>query len=221
MTEKIIYRYESGSDTLYLNIIGRFACINSCVFCGKPVEENDHSYPEHVYGEGLYLKESPNIEAIMDSIKKEIKPTDKILSFVGLGEPLLYFPKVLKILRKVKKEYILKTKIDTCGLVQPFFPNAIERLEEAELDMIYISLNATTAEEYKLLCRPKIDDAFFHLLNFIEKANASKIATYVSFILDYYSEEIQTKQKEEYLKFALSLRLKESQIKWRKYMPVS
>ena len=221
MDKRIIYRYESGQDTIYLNIIGRFACLNSCVFCGKPTSlDGDLNYPEEVYGKGLYLHESPNIETVFNNLDKEIKPSDRVLAFVGLGEPLLYFPKVLKIIRRVKKKYSLITKVDTCGLAEPFFPNAVKRLEEAGLDTVFISLNAVNSEDYNTICRPKIDDAFTYLLRFIKDSNSSKIKTYVSFILNYEKNGIKTKSKEEYLDFALSLGIKEEQIKWREYMPI-
>jgi TatD DNase family protein len=221
MEKRIIYRYHSRIDTIYMNIIGRFACLNSCIFCGKPTnKDSDLSYPEEVYGKGLYLPESPNIETIFANLDKEVKPTDKVLAFVGLGEPLLYFPKVLKIIRRAKKKYSLITKVDTCGLVEPFFPDVIERLEEAGLDSIFISLNAVNSEDYSAICHPKVDNAFNHLLKFIKKANSSKIKTNVSFILDYEKDDIKTKSKEDYLKFALSLGLKEEQIIWREYMPI-
>ena len=221
MDRKIIYRYKSNPDTIYLNIIGRFACLNNCIFCGKPTCENENiDYPEDIYGTGLYLPESPNIETVLANLDKEIKPTDKILAFVGLGEPLLYFPKVLKIIRRAKKRYSLITKVDTCGLVEPFFPNAVERLEKAGLDTIFISLNAINSEDYSVLCQPKVDNAFNHLLSFIKKTNDSNIKMQISFILDFEKDGIVSKSKEEYLEFALSLGLKEKQIKWRKYMPI-
>ncbi|MCF7791099.1 MAG: radical SAM protein [Victivallales bacterium] len=221
MKQKIVYRYDARKDTVYLNIIGRFACLNSCIFCGKPSEKDtDYSYPEDVYGEGLYLPESPKIEVVYRQLEYEIEPTDKLLAFVGLGEPLLYFPKVLKIIRKVKQKYNLRTKVDTCGLIEPFFSNAAERLAESGLDEIYISLNAVNAEEYNELCRPKIENAFAHLIDFLQRVNKTSIETYVSFILDFQQDGISTRPKKEYLKFAKSLGLKEEQVKWRVYAPV-
>jgi wyosine [tRNA(Phe)-imidazoG37] synthetase (radical SAM superfamily) len=101
-----------------------------------------------------------------------------------------------------------------------FFSDAVNRLEEAVLDFILISLNAVNSKDYCAICQPKVDDVFNHLLSFIRRANSSKIKMYVSFILDCNKDDIQKKSKAAYLAFALSLGLREEQILWREYMPI-
>lgn len=218
---KIAYRFETPEypgNILYVNLIAKYSCINDCLFCSRPRTKEDigkANIYEKKADSFLYLPNSPSIDEIMESIDKEIKKDDEELAIIGLGEPLIYFPKVIEVIKKVKENYKIKTRIDTNGLIKCMFDNPTQKLEKAGLDEIRISLNETNKEDYNKLCRPRFKNAYKKLIEFVKECNNSTIDTYVSFVIDF----IKSKSREEYTNYALSLGRKKENIILRKYVP--
>ena len=106
---KIAYRFSAPAypeNTLYLNIIVNYACTNNCRFCSRPRKSEDIGEPniyEKKAGSFLFLPTPPSIEEVMAAIDEEIKPDDKEIAIIGVGEPLIYAGKVLEIIRRVKE----------------------------------------------------------------------------------------------------------------------
>lgn len=224
---KIAYRFKESyypGNILYINLIANYSCVNDCKFCGRPRTKEEIGRP-NIYEEEtdsfLYLPKSPSIDEIMADIEKEIKPEDTELAFVGLGEPLIYLPKVVEVIKKVKERYNIKTRVNTGGLVRCMYPNAnpTELLEQTGLDEIRISLNAVNKIEYDELCKPVFDNAFPNLVSFVQECVNSKIKTYISFVVDFKDEIVKTRSQEEYTTFALSLGVNPGNIIFRKYRP--
>lgn len=220
----LTYRFETPiypGNILYVNLIENYSCTNDCLFCSRPRKKEDigkHNIYEKKAGSFLYLPKSPSVEEVISSIGSEIKEDDKEIAIIGLGEPLIYFQKVIEIIRKVKEKYNIKLRVDTNGLVKCLYDNAAEKLEKARLDEIRISLNAINQEEYDLLCRPRLKNAFPKLIEFIKECNKSKIQTYISFIVGF--DKKRTEQ--EYKDFALSLGITHKNLILRKYIiPIS
>ncbi|MBW2982592.1 radical SAM protein, partial [Candidatus Woesearchaeota archaeon] len=143
----LTYRFETPKypgNILYVNLITGYSCTNDCLFCSRPRTKKDIGKPniyEKKAGSFLYLSKSPTVEEVMCSIDSEIKEDDQEIAIIGLGEPLIYLPKVVEVIRIVKEKYDIKTRIDTNGLVKCLYENPTEILEKSGLDEIRISLN--------------------------------------------------------------------------------
>jgi TatD family-associated radical SAM protein len=226
MQGKVVYRFETPrypGDILYVNIVARYSCVNDCHFCGrprKPAEFGRSNIYEKKAGCSLYLESSPSPYRVMREIDREIRPGDKELAFVGLGEPLMRLPAVVEVTRRTKEKYPLRTRVDTNGLAKCMHRNPAQRLEAAGLDEIRISLNATNEREYEELCRPKFKDAFPNIVEFVRECAASSIDTHVSFVVNFENGEVKTRAAEEYAAFAESLGIKPEKIIFRDYVPI-
>jgi TatD family-associated radical SAM protein len=152
--------------SLYLNITN--TCSNNCLFCVR-------NYRQGVYGFNLQLKKEPTEKEIMGAIKKVLSRDFTELVFTGFGEPLLRLDLVCRIAKQVKKltNNKLSIRIDTNGLADLAFPeiNVLEKLFEAKIDKLSISLNAENAEKYLKICKPIYGyESYDSLLSFAEKA---------------------------------------------------
>ncbi|MHA1124897.1 MAG: TatD family nuclease-associated radical SAM protein [Candidatus Heimdallarchaeota archaeon] len=154
------------NTSLYLNITNR--CSNDCLFCVR-------NYRQGVYGFNLKLEKEPIEKELMDAIKQELSRDFVELVFTGYGEPLLRLDLVCNIAKQIKQltNDKLKLRIDTNGLADLAYPeiNVLEKLREAKIDKLSISLNTENAEKYLKICQPIYgSDSYESLLNFAEKA---------------------------------------------------
>jgi TatD family-associated radical SAM protein len=223
MKGKIAYRFETPAypgDILYVNMIANYACSCDCTFCGRP-RDRKTSFGGTIYekkaGTPLFLPKSPSVNEVMTAIDANVKDDDKELAIIGLGEPLIYLPKVLEVLKQVKEQYGLNTRVDTNGLVRASNHNVVEQLSSAGLDQARISLNATNAEDYNSLCNPKVQDAFQYLVSFVRECERSDIETFVSFV----TQHPQSRPEQEYIEFAQSLGIPLERIILREYMDIT
>lgn len=225
MNGKIVYRFETPiypANILYVNLIDNYRCMNDCLFCSRPRNQEEIGKPniyEKKAGSFLFLPQVPSIDEIMASIDTEIRKDDAELAIIGLGEPLIYLPKVVEVIRQVKSRYDIKTRVDTNGLVKCMYGGPVKKLEQAGLDEIRISLNAVNEQEYNQLCRPRFKDAFCQLVSFVKECLNSSIETKVSFVTDFKSHEISTRNLEEYIAFAAFLGIDKKNVILRKYVP--
>lgn len=224
MKGTIAYRFETPAypgNILYLNLISNYSCTNSCAFCGRPKSREKIGQPniyEKKAGSSLYLEKNPTVKQALSAIAAKIKPTDNEIAIVGLGEPLLDFPAVEKLVKKIKLKYPVKTRIDTNGTIRCIFKNPAQRLAKAGLDEIRISLNAVSKKEYDKLCNPIFPQAFEEVQKFIKDCIKEGIETKASFVEDFKRKEIKQSGRKEREKFALSLGIKKKNIIFRKFM---
>jgi TatD family-associated radical SAM protein len=153
-------------DNLYLNITNQ--CPNNCYFCLR-------NFKDGVGGFKLKLQKDPSVKEILTELQNVInKKYWREIVFCGFGEPLARLDCILEVSRWVRKNYgkIVKLRIDTNG--QGFLlnkgRNVIEELKEAGVDRISVSLNAHDEKAYEEVCRPRFENAFESILEFIEKA---------------------------------------------------
>ena len=155
------------NTSLYLNITNR--CSNDCLFCVR-------NYRQGVYGFNLQLDKEPTENEILETIKQELSRDFEELVFTGFGEPLLRLELVCNIAKQVKQltNDKLTLRIDTNGLADLTYPeiNVLEKLQEAKIDKLSISLNTENAEKYLRICQPIYGlESYESLLTFAEKAN--------------------------------------------------
>ncbi len=218
MDNIIAYRL-GGNNILYLNIIKKHACQNSCLFCERPTD-GKKLQKLSIYEDGfsLYRENMPSVEEVITAVKESIRKSDQLISFVGLGEPLIYLPEILEMIKEIKLITDTKINVNTNGLIESIYPNAAAQLDEVHLDRISISLNATNAEDYQKVSRSELYNPFPLLLSFIKNCLASKnIETYVSFITDFPYVGVLAEKEEEYLEFAKSIGLPKERVRFRKY----
>ena len=223
---KIAYRFETPiypGHIVYVNLVDNYKCVNNCSFCTRPRTKKDIGKPniyEQKAGTSLYLKKSPTVDQIMKAVSSETKEGDQEVAIIGLGEPLIYLPKVAEAIRRIKEKYNIKTRLDTNGLVKCMYPNEdpAKLLKQSGLDEIRISLNAINKTEYNQLCRPRFEDAFENLVSFIQECKNSGIDTYVSFVINFEANGLTQRTKQEYQKFATSLGINPDHIIFREYV---
>jgi cyclic pyranopterin phosphate synthase len=158
----IVYRYSANPNTIYLNITNR--CRNSCSFCLK-------NYCNGVSGYRLWLEKEPTIKDVWNSLKADLKDSDKEIVFCGFGEPTVRLDMILELTRMIKESHPdLHIRLNTDGLAQLQYVNrkvAIE-LKEAGMNSISISLNAENKEKYDEICKPSLLGAYEAVLDFIK-----------------------------------------------------
>jgi TatD family-associated radical SAM protein len=224
MKGNILYRFSTPiypGNIIYANLVRKYECPNNCRFCsrprkGKPGTRNIY---ETKAGVSLYLAQSPSARAVLEKLKTTIKKGDKEIAFVGLGEPLTQFPKLITILKGIKQRWQIWTRLDTNGVLRGKHPNAAKQLKEAGLDEIRISLNTTNAQEYQKLCRSSVKNAFTHLTNFVQECVQAGIKTKVSFVIGFNHPKATQHTKEELLHFAQTLGIKPEDVIFRTYVP--
>ncbi len=157
--------YWLGSS-LYLNITNR--CSNSCYFCIR-------KFRKGVGGFNLTLEKEPTPEEVISELQEVInKKSWNEIVFCGFGEPLERLDCVLEVAMWTKKYYgkPVKLRVDTNG--HGYLLNrgreVLRELRQAGINKMSISLNAHNKQLYDQICSPQFENAFEHVLQFIEKA---------------------------------------------------
>jgi TatD family-associated radical SAM protein len=161
-------------DNVYLNITNR--CTNNCYFCFR-------NYKNGINGFNLKLTEEPTTDQIVTAIREVInKKSWKEIVFCGFGEPLTRLDTVLEVSRQIKKQHANVIRVDTNGQAQLINKNrnVVKELKQAGVDKVSVSLNAHNKQTYDEVCKPKFENAFTEVLNFIKKAKEEKMDTEIT-----------------------------------------
>lgn len=153
-------------NKLYLNITNK--CSNKCVFCIK-------NFRKGLYGFNLELLIDPTRNQVIDAIREVINTKNwNEIVFCGFGEPTEKLDLVLETTKWIKKHYgkPIKIRINTNGQGYLINPNrdVIKELKNAGIDKVSVSLNSSTKNTYLIICKPKFDNAYNAVLEFIKKA---------------------------------------------------
>lgn len=192
MSNTILYQYlieEGHEKSLYVNITNR--CTNRCSFC---IRNN----PSGVGGAAdLWLDYEPSVQEIKDALFREDIDSYKEIVFCGYGEPLMRFDDVMEICRWLKENYQNPTiRINTNGHANRIVGRDVTREMQGLVDIISISLNASTAEEYDKICASEYGEEGFHIMLDFAKKAAKYVPKVVLSVLDILPEdEIQACRK--------------------------
>ena len=146
--------YEIG-DNAYINLTNK--CSNDCVFCVRSTSDCYEKFD-------LWLKKEPTADEVIEELKKF--PDKKEYVFCGYGEPLYAFDRLLVIAEWLKKEG-KRTRLNTNGQADLIVGKDVAKKLKGKIDLVSISLNAPTAEEYNKICRCQFGlDGFESLLRF-------------------------------------------------------
>jgi len=171
-------------DGLYVNLTNKCPC--ACAFC---IRNNGQG----AYGsDSLWLDREPTVDEVVASIDEKLKlgvevgernasavhlhllPSPRPYSelvFCGYGEPTERLDVLLEVAKRVKAAWPeLKIRVNTNGLSDLINGEPTAAKFAGLVDVVSISLNAPTAEEYFALCRPKFGlPAYAAMLDFAKE----------------------------------------------------
>ncbi len=167
MSDTILYKYgaqDGHEGSLYLNITNR--CTNRCTFC---IRNN----PDGVGGgTDLWLTHEPSVSEIKAALLREKPGGYKEVVFCGYGEPLMRFDDVMAICLWLKENYKdILIRINTNGHANLIIGYDVTPKMAGLVDVISISLNASTAAAYDKICLSDYgEDGFYGMLDFAARA---------------------------------------------------
>lgn len=166
---------------LYVNITNQCNC--DCVFCLRQKKQMAEQ-------SSLWLKREPTIEEIKSELKNAPWSLINEVVFCGFGEPTLRLPELIAALKFVREfQPNIPTRLNTNGLGELAHGREIAADFEGLLDVVSISLNASTAERYFKLTRAEYGlKSYEAMLAFAEhmKAYVPKV---VLTIVDHVNSE--------------------------------
>jgi len=153
-------------NSLYLNMTNM--CSSNCFFCIR-------NFRSGVGGFNLKLEREPAVSEVISELQEVINRRNwGEIVFCGFGEPLERLDCLLEVTRWIRKHYgrAASVRIDTNGHGDLLNKgrDVVNELKAAGIDRISVSLNAQDKETYNRVCRPRFDDAFERVLEFVEKA---------------------------------------------------
>ena len=150
-------------NNLYVNMTNRCPC--ACTFCLRQTrDEMNHSG-------SLWLEREPSVEEVKEEFKKFDMTKYKELVFCGFGEPTERLDDMLQVAAFAKKQFHIKTRINTNGLGSLVNGRDIAPELEGKIDTVSISLNTPNAQRFLELTRSKFGEGSFQaMLDFAKEA---------------------------------------------------
>ncbi len=178
MKKAMTISYEVG-DNLYLNITNKCPC--ACTFC---IRNND----DGAYGsDPLWLEHEPSPDEIFADLDKRDLAKYRNIVFCGYGEPTERLDVILLVASELRARSMCPLlRINTNGLGDLINGRSIAAELCSALDIISVSLNAGTKEEYMRVTRPKFPDAYEAMQKFtsdcVKQGTAQVMMTVVDVI---------------------------------------
>lgn len=161
--ETISYEY---GNSLYVNLTNRCDC--DCVFC---LRHNGHR--GSIYADDLWLDHEPSRrEALDDLLKRDLASYPEIV-FCGFGEPTYRIDDILWLVDEMKQAvpHLPPIRINTNGHANLIHGRDVTPELAGRVDVLSISLNGSTCEEYvKVTCPRDGDKAWDAMLDFTRRA---------------------------------------------------
>lgn len=170
---------------IYINLTNR--CSNACDFC---VRVND-SYSEH----SLWLDKEPTAEEVINSFQKLDFEGTKEFVFCGYGEPIYKLQEIIEISDYLHKRG-KKVRLNTNGQGDLIHGEKVAEKLKGYIDVVSISLNASSAKAYQEVCHSEFGEkAFYSLLNFAKEAKEYVPRVVLSLVDVVGAEEIAKAQE--------------------------
>ena len=145
-------------DNLYINLTNRCPC--NCAFCirkeGDTVGDSDRLWLDG--GE-------PTAARVIELLEQRDLGAHRQVVFCGYGEPTEALDVLLEVAAWLKTRGAT-VRINTNGLADLINGRPVAPLLEGRVDIVSISLNASTPERYDEICNPRFEGAFEALLKF-------------------------------------------------------
>ncbi|GAB6138916.1 TatD family nuclease-associated radical SAM protein [Halanaerobaculum tunisiense] len=152
--------YQLGNK-LYINLTNR--CSNDCKFCIRRFKDGVGDYD-------LWLDKEPTVDEVIANID-DVNQYQEIV-FCGYGEPLMRINEVQEISQYLKENHPqISIRVNTNGQANLIHnENVLLKLEDL-IDVISISLNASTVDRYQEICQSQFGtQAFKAVIEFIKEA---------------------------------------------------
>ena len=145
-------------DNIYVNLTNKCPC--ACTFCLR--QTRDHMENSHV----LWLEHAPSFEEVQEAMKAVDFSKYKEVVFCGFGEPTERLELLCKTAAYLKEQGVRCIRLNTNGLSDLLHERKTAQDLHGLVDIVSISLNAGTEEEYQKVTRPKFPNAFAALQEF-------------------------------------------------------
>lgn len=181
----ITYPVKQG---IYVNMTNRCPC--ACTFCLR-------QHGDSVYGsDPLWLDREPTVEEICQSLDGwDLSQYEEIV-FCGYGEPTERLDDLLAVARYIKSKSDIRIRINTNGLADLIHSKKTAPMLNGLIDAVSISLNATNAEDYLRVVRPKFGlPSFDAMLAFTKDCTAYVPQVMMSVVDVVTSPEEQEKSR--------------------------
>lgn len=181
----LTYKVKNG---IYVNMTNRCPC--ACTFCLR------HNAPG-VYGsDPLWLDREPTVDEVIESLKGwDLSSLDEVV-FCGYGEPTERLYDILKVAEYIKSVSGIKIRINTNGLSDLIHGKPTAPDLKGLIDTVSVSLNATNAEDYLKVCRPKFGIQSYDAMLAFTKECTKYVPSVVMTVVDVVtSKEEQEKCK--------------------------
>jgi len=169
----ITYPVKKG---LYINMTNRCPC--SCTFCLR--QHGDSVY----VSDPLWLEREPSVKEVTDSIDSwNLNDFDEIV-FCGYGEPTERLDDLLLVAKHIKDNYDIKIRINTNGLSDLIHNKKTAPMLKGLIDTVSISLNATNAEDYNKVVRPKFGIISYEAMKSFTKDCTNYVPNVIMTVVD-------------------------------------
>jgi len=112
----------------------------------------------------LWLDKEPTVQEVLEQIGDPTQYSEIV--FCGFGEPMIKLEELLEIAREIKRKGG-RVRINTNGQANLYHGRNVVPLLKGLVDVISISLNAPTAEQYDAICHSYYGkEAFKSILEF-------------------------------------------------------
>ncbi len=155
----ILYEYEKG---LYVNLTNRCTC--SCVFCIRLGHDGVGS------ADSLWLESDPSeAEVLAAFAETDLSKYDEVV-FCGYGEPTESLDVLIAAARYVRSVSDIPIRLNTNGLGSLSNGKDVPQLLAGLIDVMSVSMNAPSAEEYLQVTQPCFGEGSFEaMLDFVRE----------------------------------------------------
>lgn len=170
---------EENPKTVYINLTN--ACTNDCVFCLRTQKDD-------VCGAEMWHDDNYTLEDIINQFQKYSSCAKEVV-FCGYGEPFLKKDMMKSFCEYLRKNYPeVKIRVNTNGHANQIYKTNIPQEFKGLIDSISVSLNSDNEDEYNEICRPKIENAYSAMLDFIKTSVEAGIQVSTSVVTDFDKE---------------------------------
>lgn len=200
MKKAMTISYEVG-DNLYLNLTNKCPC--SCTFCIR-------NSADGAYGsDPLWLEHEPTIDEIMEDLNSRDLAKYTEIVFCGYGEPTCRLDTVIAVADELKaRPSCPLLRINTNGLSDLINGKSTAGILCDTMDVISISLNAGTKDEYMKVTRPKYPEAFETMQKFTADCVKTNSAHVIMSVVDVIPPEQIQASREIAEKLGAKLRIR-------------
>jgi TatD family-associated radical SAM protein len=207
---------------LGIGFVPNGACTNECIFCEPNIPAMEKQNPETPHRAPRKYTVTEYTSRVMELLDRRPEIDEIVITGI-IGEPLLFLDNLTELLASLKKRSALPIRLNTNGqasvITNQKSEEVAQRLKQAGLDKVAISVNAVSENDYNQLCRPKLQGAYDSVIEFIRASKAAGLNIALSFV-DYskYRQDWPAIKKEEVYRFAEQFGLTKDDVIFRPYI---